>query len=380
MAHNPSNQKICARQIAFAAAFLLPAAKLLEAPSLLAEYAKGDVLLPALMHFLAQALVLLGVLFAASQAEKPLLERLKDKLGKGIFVVYALYALYFLFAAALPLLDLEKFVYAAFFDTAPTTFSFYVFFFLSAFIATKGVKAVGRCADLCVFLFLLPFLALLGMSFVEADFTRLLPLFSTEFPMVAQGFMRSTPHFSDAVLLLPLLVNLRYEEGDGKKILLGYGAGSLFTLLFLAVFFSIFSSIAPREHYAFSKIAQYFPALSVVGRIDLLFVYFLSVVLLFYTCLPIQYATQSIGRIFRTERLTLISALVNIALLVALLFLNKNYNAIYALISGKLFPIFWLVADLLPLFCLFLPAEPRQKPTLNKRYTKRTETGVNHAK
>lgn len=365
MPQNPSNQKICARQIAFAAAFLLPAAKLLEAPSLLAEYAKGDLLLPALMHFLTQALVLLGILFAASNSKQTLMERLKRKLGKGIFAVYALYALYFLFAAALPLLDLDKFVYAAFFDTAPTSFSFYVFFFLSAFIATKGVKAVGRSADLCLFLFLVPFLAILGMSFVDADFTRLLPLFQTKFPFVTQAFNRTTPHFSDAVLLLPLLMNLRYEEGDGKKILLGYGAGGLFTLLFLAFFFAIFSSIAPREHYAFAKIAQYFPALSVVGRIDLLFVYFLSVVLLFYTCLPIQYTAQAIGKLFRTQRLTLISALLNFALLLALLFLNKNYNAIYALISGKLYPVFWIIADLLPLFCLLLPADEREKGGLS---------------
>ena len=371
MPQNPSNQKICARQISFAAAFLLPAAKLLEVPSLLAEYAKGDLLLPALMHFLTQALVLLGVLFAASRSNQTLMERLKSKLGKGIFAVYALYALYFLFAAALPLLDLEKFIYAAFFDTEPTSFSFYVFFFLSAFIATKGVKAVGRSADLCLFLFLIPFLAILGMSFMEADFTRLLPLFQTKFPAVVQAFNRSTPHFSDAVLLLPLLMNLRYEEGDGKKIMLGYGAGSFFTLLFLAVFFSIFSSIAPREHYAFSKIAQYFPALSVVGRIDLLFVYFLSVVLLFYTCLPIQYTTQAVGKLFRTQRLTLISAILNISLLVALLFLNKSYNAIYALISGKLFPAFWFIADLLPLFCLFLPTEEQEKRGLA---TLRSET------
>ena len=380
MPHNPSNQKIYTRQIAFAAAFLLPAAKLLETPSLLANYAKGDILLPALIHFLTQALVLLGVLFAASQSKKTILERLKDKLGNGIFFVYALYAFYFLFAAALPLLDLEKFVYAAFFDTAPTTFSFYVFFFLSAFIATKGVKAVGRCADLCVFLFLLPFLALLGMSFVEADFSRLLPLFGTDFSLVFQGFARSTPHFSDAGLLLPLLVNLRYEEGDGEKVMLGYGVGSLLTLLFLAVFFSIFSSIAPREHYAFAKIAQYFPALSVVGRIDLLFVYFLSVVLLFYTCLPIQYATQFIGRIFRTERLTLISAIVNVSLLVAVLFLNTEYNAVYALISGKLFPVFWLIADLLPLLCLFLPKESKLPPSLNESHSKRVKRGASYAK
>lgn len=352
------NERIFARQIAFAAAFILPASKLLEAPSLLSAYAKGDVLMPALLHFLVQALVLLGILYALSLSKKTLSQRLEEKLGKGFFLLYILYALYYLFSAALPLLDLEKFVYAAFFDTAPTTFSFYVFFFLSAFIATKGIKAVGRCADLCLFLFLIPFLALLGMSLVEADFSHLLPLFGTEFSQIGRGFFRTTPHFSDAVLLLPLLSKLEYQEGDGKKIMLGYGAGGVLTLLFLAVFYSIFSSLAPREHYAFAKIAQYFPALSVVGRIDLVFVYFLSVVLLFYTCLPIQYCTQYIGELFHAERLTWISALLNILLLIATLFFNKHYNGFYAIISGKLYPVFWLVADLLPLFCIFLPADP----------------------
>ena len=149
-----NTETIHARQIAFAAAFLLPAAKFLEAPSLLARYAKGDLLFPAVLHFLVQALVLLGVLYAASQSEKSLLERLQNALGKGIYVVYVLYAAYFLFAAVLPLLDMEKFVYAAFFDTAPTAFSFAAFFFFAAFACVKGVKSIGRSADLCLFLFL----------------------------------------------------------------------------------------------------------------------------------------------------------------------------------------------------------------------------------
>ena len=93
------SDKIYARQIAFAAAFLLPAAKFLETPSILAANARGDLLLPALLHTLVQALVLLAVLYAASKSEIPLLERLKTRLGKGIFVVYALYAAYFFFAA-----------------------------------------------------------------------------------------------------------------------------------------------------------------------------------------------------------------------------------------------------------------------------------------
>ena len=93
---------VYSRQIAFAAAFLLPMAKLLETPRILAKYAVGDLLVPALLHSLVEILVLLGVLYAASRSEIPLIERLKTALGKGIYFVYALYAAYFLFAAVLP--------------------------------------------------------------------------------------------------------------------------------------------------------------------------------------------------------------------------------------------------------------------------------------
>ena len=355
------NNAISARQIAFAAAFLLPLSKLLEAPSILSQHASGDLLFPAVLHFLFQTLILLGLLYAASKSETPLIERLKTALGKGVYILYGVYAVYFLLHAVLPLLDAEKFVYATYFDTAPTLFSFGIFFLLSAFICTKGIKAIGRCADLCLFLFLLPFLALSFMAVSETDFSLLLPFFGTKLSRSVTAFNYTAPHFSDAILLFPLIANLRYEKKDGVKIVAGYGVGALLTAFFLAVFYALFGSLAGREHYAFAKIGQYFPALAVVGRIDLLFVYFLSVVLLFYTCLPLQYATHTLSALFRTERKTLISALLNLALLFAVLFLNRHYDAFYTLISHRLFPVFWVFADILPICVLFLPVNPKNK-------------------
>ncbi len=352
---SPKNDGILSRQIAFVAASLLPAAKLLEAPSLLAKYATGDILFPALLHFALQAGVLFAVLYAASRSEKTLFERLNEWLGKGAAVVYILLTLYYLFAAILPLLDLEKFVYAAFFDTSPTTFAFAFFFIFSAFVCAKGMKTLGRFGDLCLFLFVIPFLALIFMSLGETDFTHLLPIFGTKFGSSISAFKHTTPHFSDAVLLLPLIGNLRYKKGDTGKILGGYAVGAASTLLFLAVFFGVYSSIAPREHYAFSKIAQYFPALSILGRVDLLFVYLLTVVLLFYTCLPLHYGVDLVCRTVGTRRRALFSAILNLGLFFFVFFCNKYYNAFYALISGKLPIVFWLIADILPLFCLLIP-------------------------
>ncbi len=366
LAH-PENQRLYARQIAFVAAFLLPASKLLEAPSLLAKYAAGDILLPAIAHFLLQSALLALLLFALSKSSQPLIERLKNRLGKCFPAVYAVYGVFFLFYALLPLLDMEKFVYAAFFDTAPTFFSFIFFFIFSAFLCVKGLKTIGRYADLCLFFFLIPFLALLTMSFVETDFSHLLPLFGTKLGDTMSAFTHSTPHFSDVILLLPLLLFYQPQQnGETKKILYGYWVGAGLTLLFLAVFFGVYSSIAPREHYAFSKIAQYFPALDVLGRVDLLFVYLLFITLLFYTCLPLLYATDSVAALFHSQNKPVFSLILNFGLFLFVFFCNKYYNGFYQIISGRLPWIFWLFADTLPLALLLLPADKPTKTTLKK--------------
>ena len=134
----------------------------------------------------------------------------------------------------------------------------------------------------------------------------------------------------------------------------------------IGAFFGLYSSLAQSEHYAFSKIAQYFPALSVVGRIDLVFVYLLSIVLLFYTCLPLQYTTNLLADIFGTKRKTLLSALLNFFFFLGVLFLNKYYDTIHNLISGNLFLIFILIADMVPLFLLFLPNSVPKKTKKSK--------------
>ena len=382
------NQTVLPRQIAFAAAFLLPLGKFLETPSLLATYAKGDILLPALLRFLIETLVLLAVLYAATRSEKTLSERIETTLGKWSAIVYVPFAAYYLFAVLLPILDLEKFAYAAFFDTAPTTFYFAIFFLFSAFFAAKGIKSIGRCADLCLFLFLLPFLALVVMSFPESDFSHLFPLFGTKFPRALLGIRVTSPHFSDVALLLPLIANCRFSPQDtqknttdnrkgGKLIILGYAVGATLTLLFLGVFYAIFSTLAPREHYAFAKIAQYFPALEVIGRVDLLFIYLLTIVLFFYTCLPIHYATGCIAKIFRVERRTWISTFINIALFLFALFCNRFYNAFYTVISNRLAPVFWLVADMSPLLLLFLPKNDNPPTGTNSPIKKQKKESVN---
>ena len=50
----PQTDGVHARQIAFFAAFILPLYKLVETPSLLASFSKGDLLLPAFLQYILQ--------------------------------------------------------------------------------------------------------------------------------------------------------------------------------------------------------------------------------------------------------------------------------------------------------------------------------------
>lgn len=352
--------KVYARQIALFAAFVLPVYKLLETPSLLAQFAKGDLLLPAFLQYVLQFFVLCVVLYAISRSGTPLKQRIESKLGKvWTRVLYAVYAVFFLAVAVLPLLDLEKFVYASFYDTEPTIFSFALFFLFSGFVATKGVRALGRVGDLSLFLFPIAFVALIAMSLGEADFTGLLPIFEQRFGRTMYALKYTSPHFLDVILLLPLLSELSYQKGDGKKIAAGYAVGAVATLIFLAVFYATYSTVAAREHYAFLKIAQYFPALAVIGRIDLLFVYLLCIVLFFYVATPLFFAVNALSECMQTQRKTLLSAIINVLAFVFVLFFNRKYDGIYTFFCGKLFPLFLALGSVLPLLVLLFGKEKK---------------------
>ena len=359
-------------------AFVVPVSKLLSAPAQLAEFAKGDLLVPALAQYLLQAAVLAVIMFLASRTDKSFFRLLGDTFGYVTArIIYILYALYFVFFSLLPLLDLERFVYTAFFDTAPHMYVFTPFFFLSAFICTKNLKAFGRSADIAMPLFLLSFVGLMVMALGQADFSNIMPIFGTPAKSSATGFLHTLGQFSDTAFFLPLLGTYRYKKGDGKKVMFSYGLGALFVLFFLAVFYGVFGVLAPRQTYAFAKIAQYFQALAVVGRFDLLLVYLMTIVMLFYYCFPLQLAVECFCTAVNTEKKVWASAVLNILLFFYAFIFTRYYNMLYETIAGKLFWVFLIFADLIPVLCLCLNRKPREgkKNTEKKTGTTKKEKG-----
>ena len=136
--------------------------------------------------------------FSPPRSEKGFFGLVEERLGKpAAKIAYGAYALYFAFSALSPLLDFERFVYTAFFDTAPSMCIFCTFFLFSGFVCVKGARSFGRSADLAMPLFLVSFAGLFILSAGTADFSNLLPLFGTPISSSAAGFKETLGHFSD---------------------------------------------------------------------------------------------------------------------------------------------------------------------------------------
>ncbi len=350
---NTENTVINARQLAFFIAFFLPTGKLLELPSLLTSHAGGDLLIAALIGLVMEGISVCSILLFCKLTASSPFQYLENRFGKPTAdVVRFGYAMFLLLFAVLPLFDLEKFSHAAFSDTSPTFFVFTPFFILSGFICLRGVQSIGRVSDLAPVLFLLPILGLMAMAVGQADFSRLLPVMEKPLSVSLKAFWKTLPYFSFGGLFLPITSGYEYKNGDEKKLLSALAVGAFLTLLFLAIFFSVFGLLGTKEHFAVMKIAQFFPALKFIGRIDLLLVYTLSICLMYYTAFPLQLFTQLFTHSLSLKTKLPTAVGLSVLLYFFVLFGNKYATRLHNFFASYLPPVFLLFSLLLPLLFL----------------------------
>ncbi|MBQ9081650.1 MAG: GerAB/ArcD/ProY family transporter [Clostridia bacterium] len=359
---------VSTRQLCFILAFFLPVNKIILLPSVLARYAENDLLISALITLLLQGGAIFALLWLMQKKQATLYELIQGRFGEWTArICYFVLALYFIFSAILPLAEHKLYIEYVMYDTLPSLIIFLPFFFFSAYAASKGLQSSGRAADISMPLFLISLPVLLFMATASADFTSLLPVGSTAIPQILKGAAGILSWCSDAAWLLLLMGNVKIEKHFLTKTSLSYAFGSLVVLLFLAIFYAIFSTVALNEAFAVAKIARYYNALKTLGRIDYLFIYILSLVQLFALVVPVQLSVQALAKTFRSDKLYLFSLIVNAALLVVIILTTESFPALERIFNEYLFPVFLLFANIIPLLCPLFALKKKKGEGSEKR-------------
>ncbi len=346
--------KISCRQICFIMLIYTAVSKFIIYPTYLSYYTGRDLLFSALINFAVQGVIVWSVSYLCSRTDKTFFGLLKDTFG-NIFarIIFGLFALFFLLATINPLFEQKLYVHDIFYDTVPSLMIFLPVFFFLVYASAKPFLNIGRCADICLPLFLLSMLLILVMSLHEVKFDNFLPVF-TQPKKIFSSSLASVFRFIEPAYLLMFMGRFRYKKGDAAKITISYIGGAVFVLVVLAAFYGIYGDVAPTRHFAISKISLFFPAIDLVGRIDLLALYVLEITMLFALVLNIQLAIECIAQCTGYENRAVLSVAVNAVFFLILIFCDNKYNAISTLFSKWMWIVFLIFANLVPLASWFL--------------------------
>lgn len=344
--------KINSRQICFIMLAYTAVGRLLLYPSSLSGVCGNDLLFPILIDFAVQTAVVWAVCFLCSKTDKTFFKLLEDTFGNIVArIIYGLFALYFVFSAILPMIEQKLYVGQIFYDTVPSLLVFLPFFIFSVYAGCKEFKNIGRCADISLPIFLTAFAVMLFMAFTEVDLTNLLPILKTPANRIFKGALGSFFRFTEPSFLLMFMGHFKYKKGDTAKITLSYAGGGLIVILFAAVFYSIYGVISPSRDFAVSRVAIFFPAIEMIGRIDLIALYILEIAMLFALVLNIQLAVHCLQNCTGIQMNGTLSVAVNAVLFVLVIVLDNSFNGLLEFYTKWAWIATALFAALIPLVC-----------------------------
>lgn len=350
--------ELCTRQVCFIMFAYSAAGKLLMMPAMLSYYCGNDLVFPALVIFALQTAVVWSVAYLCTKTDKTLFCLAEAAFGRVFSkILQWLFALFFCAAALLPMLAQKLFVQYIFYDTIPSLITFVPFFAFSVYVGAKGIRNAGRVADIAMPVFALCFAVLAVMSVGECNLSWLLPVLKTPAEGLFTGARSALYNFADGAVMLMLMGRFRCNRGDCAKITISYAAAGVGVMLFLALFYGIYSTLSPDRYFAISQTALFFGPLSLVGRLDLLAVYGVEACMLFALVLYIQLCVtcvcgalskeQTLGRNVRPAA-AVSSLVVNAVLLALVIAFNDGYLVVQEFYGRFLWVAFALFAFVLP--------------------------------
>ena len=355
--------KIVPRQLYFLLAAIMPVGKLVLMPTQIVYYAHNDLLFPAAINFCIQAFAIFLVMLLARN-NKTFYELLVFTFGKiAAKIILTIFSVFLFYAAFLPLLEQKLLVQSVFYDTLPSIVAFSPFFLFGAYLCAKPLLHMGRVWDILAPVSIVGYLGILVLSFSNADFSALLPVGGSGADGIFQGTAYSLSWFFDSALVLALMGKFEYKKGMAWKCPLMYLLGAAGIILFLAVFYGIYSDIAVRQLFGFSKMSKYFAGITVLGRIDYLFIFSLAFVMVFYCSLPLHAGVDCLIQAYGSDHYkpTIFSVVINLVILILTVTLDYQFNVINEFITKTLVWIFPAFSILVPALALLLRRKSREK-------------------
>lgn len=338
------------RQICFFLIAFLPITKIFSLPSIVAGFANEDMWISVLITLTIDFLTLIPITIACKNAKTNFFEILQNNFGKfASKLILVLYFIYFTLKAIMPINEQKDYVDYTLYTLRPTLAYFIPFFLLAFYLCFKRINVLGRLSDILWIATTNGLITLFALSITNADFSAILPIGANGFSNILKGSYATLNWFGDAVFILFFIGEFKFEKNSFIKILLSFIVGAILVLLFMIIFYSIFTSIAHRQKFALTEISKYTTVISNLGRFDYIGIIMILFSNIFALCLPIFFNSKILNQLFNIKKLWIAPLICVSIQVIIMLTLNEyfvsiqniliNYGGIFFLIMGNILPI-----------------------------------------
>ena len=337
------------RQICLFFIAILPVSKIFILPSTLATYSQNDLWISAILNFLLDFVCVLAILRACKNSKMSYFEFIESTFGKVFSkVILALYFCYFMIKAVIPLNEQKDYVEQTLYTLMPSKLYFLPFFAVAFYICTKKLRVLGRASDVLWIFTSLGVITLLFLSIANADLEALLPVGVVGLKNLLSGSYFSLNWFGDCVYLAFFMGEFDYKKWDGVKISISYLIASLLVVIFLAVFYSIFTSIAFRQRFALTEIPKYSAVINNIGRFDYVGIVLILLSSIFSLSLPLYFAVRTLNRVFSFKSRYVAPIIVTAIQLLIMVTFTQYYLTIEHTVMNYLGAFFILFGNVIP--------------------------------
>ena len=346
MQYQLKTRQICLFFVAF-----LPVTKIFMLPSVFAKFAENDMWISCLCNIILDLAAVFAMIFACRKADTDFFGLLKNSFGNvGSKIILSLYVVYFFIKAIMPINEQKDYIEITFYATLPNIFTFVPFFLISFYISVKKIRVIGRCADVLWAMTSLGFLLLVGLSVSNVDIQALLPFGVRGAKSILSGSYSALSWYGDSAYLMFLIGQFAYKKKDGLKIFFTYLLASFAILLFMILFYCIFTSTAHRQIFSLTEISKYSSVIINIGRFDYIGILLILFSSVFSMSMPLYFASLILSEITGIKKSWISALIINGGMFVFLMLFSEffstvqyyifNYAGIYFLILGNLFPLF----------------------------------------
>ena len=347
------------RQICFFIIAFLPVTKFFMLSSVLSSAAREDMWISGLLSLVFDLIAVISLTFVFTDEKRDFFTIAEETFGKtGKNILLALYLLFFLAKATLPVCEQKDYVEFTLYLNRPNIVYFAPFFICVFFVATKNLTLFGRLSDLFWLITVVGYALLIALSVPGTDFGAILPVGANGIRNIAKGTFASLGWFSDGAYFLFFIGKTVPEKRSWLKILLSFLLHTAMVTFFFVVFNGIFTSIGFRQRFALTETSKYATVINNLGRFDYIGITCILFSALFSLSLPLFFASKISDELFRFKKGYISPLIVSAFIFLTVLLSERHGRLIEELFTG-VFPAYFLAFG--TVFPLLFPLFKRRK-------------------